>query len=226
MADALESANLGEAVARAKNALRAIEQARRLAAEQHDFFGDPMNLGSELESAKGKIEREQKWAEQQLESQRKAMAEKARPNLDRSANAEDKFAQRTGEVSRKGRSTDAPMPKAMLDLLESAEKAMKESSKALKGSELDRGTDQQREAQRLLEMAREIQGSDEQTREQGDSDSDSDRGDMSGGKVDIPKASDFKGPEAFRKRVLEGLSRSRDPRLQQAVRRYAEGLLR
>ncbi|MBI5536737.1 MAG: DUF4175 domain-containing protein [Deltaproteobacteria bacterium] len=226
MADALESGNLPEAVARGRNALRALEQARRLAAQQHDFFGDPMNLGGELDAAKAKVEREQKWAEQQLEAQRKVMAEKARGNLERSAGAEERFAQRTGEVSRKGKSTDAPMPKAMLDLLESAEKAMKESSKALKNSEVDRGTEQQREAQRLLEMAREVQGSEEQNRERGDSDNDAERGDVTGGRVDIPKAEDFRGPEAFRKRVIEGLSRSRDPRLQQAVRRYAEGLLR
>jgi hypothetical protein len=42
----------------------------------------------------------------------------------------------------------------------------------------------------------------------------------------VPRADDFKGPEAFRRRVVEGLGGSADPRLRDAVRRYAEGLLK
>jgi hypothetical protein len=45
-------------------------------------------------------------------------------------------------------------------------------------------------------------------------------------KLDIPKAEDHKGPEAFRKRVLEGLAGSTSSqKLKDAVRRYAEGLV-
>jgi hypothetical protein len=42
----------------------------------------------------------------------------------------------------------------------------------------------------------------------------------------IPRAEDYKGPEAFRRRVLEGLGNAADPRLKDAVKRYAERLLR
>ncbi len=45
-------------------------------------------------------------------------------------------------------------------------------------------------------------------------------------KVDIPKADDHKGPDAFRKRVLEGLRGTASPKLQEAIKRYAEGLVR
>jgi hypothetical protein len=225
MADALESGKLPEAVARGRNAVRALEQARRLAGQQHDYFGDPFRLSTELEQSKAKLERELRWAEQQLENLRKSMADKAKDAVERGAGAEEKLAQRTADAARKGRAGDGPpMPKAMLDLLDEAEKAMRESSKALKTAEVDKGTDHQREAQRLLEMAREIQGSEEASRDVGD-EGDGGKG-LSGGAVDIPKAEDFRGPEAFRKRVLEGLSGSGDARLRGAVRRYAEGLLR
>ena len=47
-----------------------------------------------------------------------------------------------------------------------------------------------------------------------------------GGKADIPGKDKYKGPEAFRKRVMEGLSGPIDPALKEAVKRYAEGLLK
>ena len=43
---------------------------------------------------------------------------------------------------------------------------------------------------------------------------------------DVPGESNAKSAEEFRRRVLEGLSKSKDGRLAPAVRRYAEGLLR
>jgi len=46
------------------------------------------------------------------------------------------------------------------------------------------------------------------------------------GKADIPGKDKFKGPEAFRKRVMDGLSGPVDPSLKEAVKRYAEGLLK
>jgi len=218
MADALEHGNLPEAVARGRNALRAMEHAKRLSGQQRDFFGDPLDLATELDAAHGKLDREQKWAEQQLDKLRKSVTDKTRGRLDGSATAEDRFAERTGEAGRKGRSSETPLPKSMLDLLDGAEKSMRQSSKALKSGDVDKGMEQQREAQRQLEMAREVQG-------KNNGDDDSDQGDI-GGPVDIPKAKDFQGPEAFRKRVLQGLGGSRDPKLREAVRRYAEGLLR
>ena len=45
-------------------------------------------------------------------------------------------------------------------------------------------------------------------------------------RTDIPKAEAHKGPEEFRRRVTKGLSEPASGRLKDAVRRYAEGLLR
>jgi hypothetical protein len=56
-------------------------------------------------------------------------------------------------------------------------------------------------------------------------DSDSDKGPPNG-KTEIPGKDAHKGPEEFRKRVLKGLGGSSDPLLREAVKRYAEGLLK
>lgn len=228
MADALENGNLPEAVSRGHSSLRAAEQAKRMAGQQRDFFGDMTELGARLDRAKGNLEREVRWAEQQLENVRRATADQARDALDKSSATEENLAKRTGEASKKGRGSEVPLPRNMRELLDGAEKAMRDSSRALKGNDVDKGTEHQREAQRMLEMARELQGdpSKEDGQERAESDDDSDGGKDVGGRVDIPKAEDFRGPEAFRKRVLEGLGASRDPRLRDAVKRYAEGLLR
>lgn len=44
--------------------------------------------------------------------------------------------------------------------------------------------------------------------------------------AEIPKADAHKGPEEFRKRVIKGLGQPSGGRLKDAVKRYAEGLLR
>jgi hypothetical protein len=86
-----------------------------------------------------------------------------------------------------------------------------------------------KEAQRLLEMAR--SGGENEEGEEGERGDQGNRGDREGNgdfarHAPIPKAEDYKGPEAFRRRVLEGLGSAADPRLKDAVKRYAEGLLR
>jgi hypothetical protein len=46
------------------------------------------------------------------------------------------------------------------------------------------------------------------------------------GPAPIPKADDHKGPEDFRRRVMEGLKQGQSPGLKAAIKRYAEKLLR
>ena len=60
----------------------------------------------------------------------------------------------------------------------------------------------------------------------GDSASSDDNGSLSREKTEIPNADAHKGPEDFRRRVTQGLSQPASGRLKDAVRRYAEGLLR
>ena len=65
----------------------------------------------------------------------------------------------------------------------------------------------------------------EQREEPRESSAESEDGRMSKN-TDIPGKDKHKGPEDFRRRVLEGLGGSADPVLKEAVKRYAEGLLR
>ena len=50
--------------------------------------------------------------------------------------------------------------------------------------------------------------------------------DISNDHADIPKADAHKGPEEFRRRVIKGLGQPSSGRHKEAIRRYAEGLLR
>jgi hypothetical protein len=109
---------------------------------------------------------------------------------------------------------------------------MREAARALGAADGDRALERQREAQRLLEMARSDEEADDRSPERSPS---GDRGRASGDKLGqgdfakrapIPRPEDYKAPEAFRRRVLEGLGGAADPRLQEAVKRYAEGLLK
>ena len=63
---------------------------------------------------------------------------------------------------------------------------------------------------------------------EGDGERQGDEGDRNPAEdhADIPKADAHKGPEEFRKRVIKGLGQPSGGRLKDAVKRYAEGLLR
>jgi hypothetical protein len=112
------------------------------------------------------------------------------------------------------------MPEETLERLGQAEQAMREAERALKEGEGERGLERQRDAQRLLEMSQEPQdAAQEEGGEHGD-------GRRMAQDAEIPGKDKHKGPEEFRRRVMEGLGKPSDPRLKEAVRRYAEGLLK
>jgi hypothetical protein len=106
--------------------------------------------------------------------------------------------------------------------MEDADRAAREAANALQQGDAEKGSQKQREAQQKLDAAKQAMG--QQPEEAGELDS-SDEG-SAGGTADIPKADAHKGPEEFRKRVLQGLGGSSDPLLREAVKRYAEGLLK
>ena len=109
----------------------------------------------------------------------------------------------------------------MLDRVEEAERAMRDAQRSLKEGEGDRGLEHQQRAQRALEMAQN-QETEESER---DTPRDGDGASVATKDTEIPDKDKHKGPAAFRKRVLEGLSAPGDPMLKKAVKRYAEGLL-
>jgi hypothetical protein len=112
------------------------------------------------------------------------------------------------------------MPQEMLDRLSEAEQAMRDAQRALGQAESENGLRRQHDAQRLLEMAR-------GEREEGEPQAGERDGDgRIRGKAEVPGKDKHKGPEEFRKRVLQGLGGSSDPLLREAVKRYAEGLLK
>jgi hypothetical protein len=98
---------------------------------------------------------------------------------------------------------------------------MRDAEQALREGDGERGLERQREAQRLLEMAQEPQ---DNGQEDGRSQDGDDR--EMAKDAEVPGKDKHKGPEEFRRRVMEGLGKSSDPRLREAVRRFAEGLLK
>jgi hypothetical protein len=217
MARALEQGNAADAVQSGRNAISALEEARRGAIR--DRWGS-RESGAEktVEDARRALEAELKWSEEKLDELRKRAAQRAGPELRESGDEEGKLADRARELAHKGREQE--FPPAALDALSAAEQAAREAANALKQGDAERGLARQRDAQQKLEMARDALGEGEGERAGGE-------GDRTGqDHADIPKADEHKGPEEFRKRVMKGLGQPSGGRLKDAVKRYAEGLLR
>ncbi|HEU4409192.1 MAG TPA: DUF4175 domain-containing protein [Polyangiaceae bacterium] len=218
MADALERGAPRDALEAGKAAERALQEAARAAADEGRWDGDRLERAAR--EASSKLGPEVRWLEQALEAARQKARQKT--NVGGAAERESKLAERAGEVGEKGRSASGALPEQTLDLLREAERHMREAAQQLERGEGEAGLARQREAQRLLEMARSAEEDDEGgqgKKGQGPKGSPS-------GETPIPKAGEGKGPEEFRRRVLEGLGRGGDPRLRPAVKRYAERLLR
>ncbi|OJY26690.1 MAG: hypothetical protein BGO98_06670 [Myxococcales bacterium 68-20] len=221
MAKSMEQGNAADAVQSGRNALGALDEAKRAASrERFGRFGDP-NAERTVDDARRQMEAEVKWAEDKLEELRRRAAQRAAPELREHADTEGKLGERARELANKGRDQEA-LPAPALDALRDAEEAAQEAAKALRGGDADRGLAKQREAQQKLEMARDALGEGE-----GERDGESGDGDRAArDHADIPKADAHKGPEEFRKRVIKGLGQPSSGKYKDAVKRYAEGLLR
>jgi hypothetical protein len=222
MAAALEGGRPSDAVARGKGAVDALKEAER----KGQAAGAPPSesySGREAQKARGPVERELAWAEEVLERLRKAASERAKDDLGRSSGDEDKLAERARELARKGGSGDGAMPDRALENLEQAEQEMREATRALREGDGERGLQHQKDAQRLLEMAR---GERDEQDDANEGRSEGDGGRDPAHDAEIPDKDKHKGPDEFRKRVLRGLGGASEPQLRDAVKRYAEGLLR
>ena len=217
MAKALEQGNAADAVQSGRNATAALEEAKRAAGrERWGRFGDGAP-DKTIDEARRKLEAELKWAEDKLEELRKKAAQRAGPELRDDGEIESKLAEKAQAIAKKGRDQEA-LPPGALEALQGAEQAAREAASALKQGDAERGLQRQREAQQKLEMAKDALGDGER----GDGDDLSSNQDH----AEIPKADAHKGPEEFRKRVIKGLGQPSGGRLKDAVKRYAEGLLR
>jgi hypothetical protein len=227
MADALEQGRPSDAVQTGKEALKALEEAKRAGQGAAEWDLREQSAGRSAENALGRIGEELAWAEEALEKLRRSAANRAKGDLEQSAKREGKLGEKARKLAEQGESGDGSLPDETLELLERAERAMQEAAKALEQGDGITGAEQQQNAQRLLEMARSERDDDDES-----SSSSSRPRNRSGDgkemdkKAKVPGKDEHKGPDAFRKRVLEGLSGSSDPLLKDAIKRYTEGLLR
>jgi hypothetical protein len=225
MARALEQGNPSDAVKSGKSALDSIDDAKRVA-QRDKWLGmfspaDGENADKRLQEARQKLEPEVKWAEEKLAQLRKQAAERKSGELSEGGDEEQKMADRARELGDKGKDQQA-LPDPALDALESAASSAHEAANSLKRGDADKALEQQREAQRQLEMAKEALGNEGNEPDKGEGGDH----DPSSGHADIPKADAHKGPEEFRRRVIHGLGQAAGGRQKDAVRRYADGLLR
>jgi hypothetical protein len=222
MARSLEQAHLDEAVQSGRSAVGALDEAKRML-QRGGWIEDPNGARLRLvEETRRKVESEEKWAEQALEALRKRAAERARTPLEQGGEEEQKLAERAAELGQRSRDQGS-LPQQAIESIEDADRAARRAAQALKQGEADRGLQWQREAQRDLEAARnQLEGEegDAQGPEDGNKAGPADR------PVGIPKPTEHKGPEEFRRRVVRGLGQPSGGALKDAVKRYAEGLLR
>jgi hypothetical protein len=224
MARSLEQMRPDEAVESGRSALGALDEAKRLL-QRGSWLDDPAGEHQKrVEDARRTLESEQDWVEKMLGQMRKKIAERARAQLEQGGEEEAKLAERAGDLGRKAREQGS-LPEEAVESLEEAERAARQAADALRQGDADKGLERQRAAQRDLEAAREqLQGEDEDGRPSASDQSDN--GKMSDARVLVPKAGEHKGPEEFRRRVVHGLGQPASGALKDAVRRYAEGLLR
>lgn len=223
MARALEDGNAADAVQSGQSAASSLDEAKRAAVrEAQKRFGD-RGAEKSVDAAQKVIEQELAWAEDKLAELKRRAAQRAAPEVREHGETENKLADRARELGKKGRDREA-LPPAALEALDGAEQAAREAARALKEGDAERGQKHQRDAQQRLEAARDALGDGEG---EGEGRADGDQGRMAKDHADIPKADAHKGPEEFRKRVLKGLGQSNGAsRFKDAVKRYAEGLLR
>jgi hypothetical protein len=222
MARSLEQAHLDEATQSGRSALGALDEAKRML-QRGGWLEDPNGARLRLvDEARRKVEAEEKWAEQALEAVRKRAAERARGPLEQGAEEEGKLAERAEELGQRSRDQGS-LPQQAVESIEDANRAARRAAQALKQGDADRGLRWQREAQRDLESARsQLEGEEGEAQgpQDGNQASASERG------VDIPKPTEHEGPKEFRRRVVRGLGQPSGGALKDAVKRYAEGLLR
>ncbi len=225
MADALEQGRPRDAAQSGKEAARALDEAKRLGESAGDFDLRERSIGREAAEAKEQLAKELAWADKALEKLRKSAAERAKGDLDKAGKREGQMAERATKLAEQGSGGDGSLPEETLGYLERAEKAMRDAERALAQGDGEAGLEFQQNAQRLLEMARGEKSNEENDNQQPNS-SESGEGKSLAKKAEIPGKEGHKGPDEFRKRVLQGLGGSSDPLLKEAVKRYAEGLLR
>jgi hypothetical protein len=215
MAESLEKLQLGDAKERGDSSMKQIDEARDRA------WASP-GADERLDGVATEVQKQLDWIEDLLKKLRKAAAAKSADKV-KGVAPREKDLQQKAEKLDDAAEKQSPLPEDVKQLLQQAAKKMKEAAEKLEKGEGDAALEAQKQAQRLLEKARDAARKQEQ-----EPSGNGENGTKSfDDKVDIPNADEHKGPEAFRKRVLEGLKGgAATPKLQEAIKRYAEGLVR
>lgn len=222
MAGALEKGDVKDAIKEGKEAVDALREARKRG--QTDDFLENAEVGKQATSAGNRIEEALEDLDKAMQQMQENAKGRAQKDLESSGQNEGRLAERARDLKKRGEEGDSSMPDDVLDRLQKAEEAMKEAKKALEEGDASKGQEKQKEAQRYLEMAHEDEDPHEAQRPKKERDG-SDSSSFSQ-EAEVPNKDQHKGPEEFRKRVVDGLGRSSDARLKDAVQRYAEGLLK
>ena len=223
MAHALEQAHPDDAVQSGRSALGSLDEAKKMLQRGGWLQSPGGDSQKRVDQTRQRLEAEEKWAEQELRDMRKQAAERARQQLEQGGEEEDKMSERARDLGQKSHDSDS-LPEQAVESIRDAERAARQAAQALKQGDADTGLERQREAQRDLEAARQQLEGDSEAREPQAEDGDSSK--PSRAPVAIPNAKEHKGPEEFRRRVVRGLGQPASGTLKDAVRRYAEGLLR
>jgi hypothetical protein len=225
MAHALEEGRAGDASESGRSALGFLDEGKRLL-DGAGFLQDPSGAGQRrLQTARRKLDAEEQWVEGQVDAMRRRAAERAHKQLEEGGEDEGKLADRARELGERGRDKGT-LPQQAIESLDDAERAARQAAEALQHGNADRGLERQREAQRHLEAANQaLQQGEDQEGQQAEHEGDHDGRPVGGGRVDLPKGQTG-GADDFRRRVVQGLAKPSSGALKDAVRRYAEGLLR
>lgn len=217
MAHALEDGRIDEAVESGRSATGVLDEGKKML-EKGQWLEDPTGQDlKRLDSVRRKIQSEQKWAEAELDAMRQHAAGRASKQLEAGGEDEGKLADRARDLADRGRDQGS-LPQEVIESIDDADRAGRQAAEALRRGDADKGLERQREAQRDLEEADErLRGGEDKAAPDGAPGDDH---------IEIPGQGEHKGPEDFRRRVVKGLGQPGSNALKDAVRRYAEGLLR
>jgi hypothetical protein len=207
---------------------RALESGRRAkaAAEEAARGGDlDPTTRSDVQRALSALEEQLRWTRERADMQERLTEQAAREKLGELSGFERELAERAGRLSTES-SGQAALPQDVRDRLERAGRLMKDAAVELEAGRGKGAGELQLEAQRLLEDSEtgEMQDDPSGDGSTGHDDKEGGRAPSHGG--DVPDPEDRNRAEDFRRRVLEGLGKKGGGRLDPAIKRYAEGLLR
>ncbi len=234
MAGALERGDAAGAAEHGKRAAQALRDAKRLGDQSGGLFPE-RRAGQRAEAARGAVEREASPGPRTRSRRCGGPRRRStKGDLQEHGKSEKKIADRAQTLAKKGEGGESAMPQETLDHLQDAEHKMREAEKALQDGDGPNALNRQKDAQRMLEMAesdRSEDGEQQQPREgpraAAAASTRRTRGTRrSDPRFGSPGKRDHHDPVDFRKRVLEGLRDTSDPRLRAALKRYAEGLVK